>query len=179
MKKQFIAALLIFLPGLALAAEAPQFKKVDINGDGVLSDVEFSAAGTAVDFKSADQNSDGGIDEAEYPWLGQASDTKARYTRVIPAGDTTITPEQAADSEPMVVTGESESQLMHDTKAAMDLLIARPLGVAGTVVGTGLYIASLPVTYSTGSTDAARKVLVEAPFDWTFRRPLGEKSSSY
>lgn len=103
-----------------------------------------------------------------------AADAETRYVRIIPASVNTVPVQAEANAEPMVVTGESPA--LHATKATMDLLIARPLGVAGTALGAGLYIASFPVTFSTGTADAAGQSLIGAPFNWTFKRGLGEKS---
>jgi Ca2+-binding EF-hand superfamily protein len=73
MKKQYIAAILFFFPAMALAVVAPEFKDVDANGDGVLSEQEFSAALSGIiDFKSADQNSDGVVDKEEYAMVKRA-----------------------------------------------------------------------------------------------------------
>jgi len=73
MKKLFITAILLFFPALALAIVVPEFKDVDANGDGVLSEQEFNAALSGIiDFKSADQNGDGRVDEAEYAVVKKA-----------------------------------------------------------------------------------------------------------
>ncbi|HEX4871311.1 MAG TPA: hypothetical protein VFV27_03270 [Nevskiaceae bacterium] len=58
---------------------------------------------------------------------------------------------------------------------AFDLLVARPLGVVGTVLGLGLFFVQLPLSIVQGEPpgDPARKLVVE-PARWTFTRPLGE-----
>lgn len=55
-----------------------------------------------------------------------------------------------------------------------DLLIARPLGLATTALGTALFLVTLPVTAITKNTQRAADTLVEPPFHFTFRRRLGD-----
>ena len=56
----------------------------------------------------------------------------------------------------------------------LDALLLRPLGLAKTAVGAGVFVASLPFTVFSGSvSDAARKLVIEPAKD-TFGRPLGE-----
>ncbi len=54
-----------------------------------------------------------------------------------------------------------------------DILVARPLGFVGTVLGTTAFVVSLPVTLPTHQVDKVGKVLVERPFNYTFGRPIG------
>ena len=57
---------------------------------------------------------------------------------------------------------------------AADLVLARPLGLAATVVGTVVFIASLPFQVLAGNvSDPAQKLVVE-PASFTFTRPLGQ-----
>ena len=56
-----------------------------------------------------------------------------------------------------------------------DLLIARPLGLAATVLGTGLFVLQLPLSIVQGTPPSVpAKKLVVAPAKFTFERPLGE-----
>jgi hypothetical protein len=55
-----------------------------------------------------------------------------------------------------------------------DVLVLRPLGFAGTVIGTGAFVVSLPVTLSFHRAHQAKKLLVKEPFHYTFERPLGK-----
>ncbi|MCX7060267.1 MAG: hypothetical protein QE272_03085 [Nevskia sp.] len=56
----------------------------------------------------------------------------------------------------------------------VDLLVARPLGLVATVLGTVVFVASLPFQALAGNVaDPARKLVVE-PAAFTFVRPLGE-----
>ena len=55
-----------------------------------------------------------------------------------------------------------------------DVLVLRPLGFAGTILGGAAFVVSLPVTLATHKVDRAEKLLVQEPYDYTFERPLGE-----
>ena len=55
-----------------------------------------------------------------------------------------------------------------------DLLVLRPIGFAGTIMGLAACIVSAPVTIPFNSTHEAAKVLVFEPYDYTFERPLGK-----
>jgi len=60
-----------------------------------------------------------------------------------------------------------------------DLFMARPLGVAAGIVGTGLFIVSLPFTIPTKSTDKAAKMLISDPFRFSFSRPFPDESLDF
>ncbi len=56
---------------------------------------------------------------------------------------------------------------------AADLVVARPLGLAATVLGTAVFVVSLPFAALAGNVrDPARRLVAE-PFKFTFTRPLG------
>lgn len=55
----------------------------------------------------------------------------------------------------------------------MDALIARPLLLAGTVAGTGLFLVSAPFTLAGGTTGETWETLVVTPASATFARCLG------
>ena len=55
-----------------------------------------------------------------------------------------------------------------------DLLVLRPLGFAGTVLGGAAFVVSLPVTLATHKVEPVEETLVERPFAYTFERPLGQ-----
>jgi hypothetical protein len=56
---------------------------------------------------------------------------------------------------------------------AADLIVARPLGLAATVLGTGVFIVALPFALISGNVrDPARRLIAE-PAEFTFTRPLG------
>ena len=56
---------------------------------------------------------------------------------------------------------------------AADGLVARPLGIAATVVGAGIYIVTLPFSLLGGNADEAARILVRDPAWYTFQRCLG------
>jgi hypothetical protein len=54
--------------------------------------------------------------------------------------------------------------------SAMDLMIARPLGVAAGIVGTAIFIVSLPFTIPTGGVADAADMFITKPFQFSFTR---------
>ena len=55
-----------------------------------------------------------------------------------------------------------------------DIVVLRPAGFIGTILGTAGFVVTLPVTLPTKKTDSASKMLIITPFDYTFNRPLGK-----
>jgi hypothetical protein len=66
----------------------------------------------------------------------------------------------AAETDDLMVTG--------------DLVLARPLGIVATVIGSAVFFVSLPFTIPSGSVSHTGAVMVGEPFNFTFRRPLGD-----
>ncbi len=62
-------------------------------------------------------------------------------------------------------------------RMSADVIIARPVGLVSTVVGTALFIVALPFTIPSGSVAPVARALVAAPFKFTFTRPVGDFSS--
>ncbi len=60
------------------------------------------------------------------------------------------------------------------TSVAVDVAVARPVGLAFTIVGTALFVVSLPFAAASHSVDKAANSLVVAPAKDTFTRPLGD-----
>ncbi len=56
----------------------------------------------------------------------------------------------------------------------VDVLIIRPVTLVGTVIGTALFIVSLPFAIPSGSVKTTAQKLVAEPFKCTFTRPLGD-----
>jgi hypothetical protein len=56
----------------------------------------------------------------------------------------------------------------------IDLLLARPIGLAAGIFGTGIFIISLPFTIPTGSVDDAAQMFVVKPFKFSFERKFPE-----
>ena len=64
-----------------------------------------------------------------------------------------------------------------DTDAAsvvVDVVVARPTTFALTLIGSVLFVVSLPVAATSGSLDKVAKTLVAAPAKDTFVRPIGD-----
>jgi hypothetical protein len=57
---------------------------------------------------------------------------------------------------------------------AADTLLMRPIGLASLVVGTSLFIVSFPFSVLGNNVHETQKVLIEDPFNYTFKRPVGE-----
>ena len=55
-----------------------------------------------------------------------------------------------------------------------DALVARPVGLVAMVVGSAVYVVSLPFSLLGGNEKQARQKLVVEPTEFTFKRPLGE-----
>ncbi len=56
----------------------------------------------------------------------------------------------------------------------LDILVLRPLGFCGTILGASAFVISLPVTVPFKKTDEASKMLVMEPYGYTSERPLGK-----
>ena len=70
----------------------------------------------------------------------------------------------------------AQTKTPNDELPLADLLVARPLGAAAGIVGTGLFIASLPLTIPTRSVDKAAKILITDPFHFSFYRQFPDES---
>ena len=57
----------------------------------------------------------------------------------------------------------------------IDLFIARPLGIAAGILGTGLFILSLPFTIPTGGVDDAADMFIFKPFKFSFEREFPDE----
>jgi len=63
----------------------------------------------------------------------------------------------------------------HDGSSMLfDLVVLRPLGVAGTAIGAAAFVVALPFTVPSGSVGDSARELVGKPAEYTFRRPLGD-----
>ncbi len=57
---------------------------------------------------------------------------------------------------------------------AADLTVARPLGLVALVLGSAIFIVSLPFSVLGGNAKDASQKLVVDPAKYTFKRPLGD-----
>jgi hypothetical protein len=55
-----------------------------------------------------------------------------------------------------------------------DTIIMRPAGLLATIVGSAVWLVSLPFSALGDNVDTATKKLVKEPAAYTFKRPLGE-----
>ncbi len=62
---------------------------------------------------------------------------------------------------------------------AFDATLGRPLGLATTIVGTGVFVVTLPFSATSQSVDTAAWGLVGAPGGWTFVRPMGRSDPRF
>lgn len=79
-----------------------------------------------------------------------------------------------------VHAADGYEQQVHQRSAgamAVDAVAIRPLGIVATVIGTGLFVVSLPFSALGGNVGEAADALVVAPAKFTFTRPLGEYDS--
>ena len=70
---------------------------------------------------------------------------------------------------PAFASGDTDT-----ASVAVDVLIARPATFALTVIGSVLFVVSLPFSAGSGCVDKAANTLVKAPANDTFTRPLGD-----
>ena len=80
----------------------------------------------------------------------------------IPFGTSAIAQSKNMDND---ISGEA---------MAADLIVIRPLGIVASVLGTAVFIVSLPFSALGGNTKTACRKLVQDPAKFTFTRPLGE-----
>lgn len=81
---------------------------------------------------------------------------------VVPFGTSALAEMQTVDEE-------NSGALM-----TADLILARPLGIVGTVFGCAVFIVSLPFSALGGNVKQASQKLIKEPAAFTFSRPLGE-----
>ena len=63
------------------------------------------------------------------------------------------------------------------TAMMVDVVIARPLCLAATAIGSVFFVLSLPISLPTKSVNRSAQALVVAPAKATFTRPLGDFES--
>jgi len=71
--------------------------------------------------------------------------------------------------------GWAQTDPIADEYNIWDVLVARPLGVAAGIVGTGIFIVSLPFTLPTGGVNAAAQTFIVEPFRFSFTRPFPDE----
>ena len=64
-------------------------------------------------------------------------------------------------------------------EVAADLLFVRPVALCSIIVGSAIYVVSLPFTIPTGNLNLAGRKLVVEPVKFTFSKPLGELDTPF
>lgn len=59
--------------------------------------------------------------------------------------------------------------------SAMDLMIARPLGVAAGIMGTTIFVVTLPFTIPSGGVENAADAFIVQPFHFSFTREFPDE----
>lgn len=95
-----------------------------------------------------------------------------RKILVIPALVAVMTVPQAFALDQEQVRREPTS-----AEVLADAMIARPLGLLGTIAGAAAFVVSLPFTLPSKSVDRAKEALVVTPARYTFKRPIGQFDS--
>lgn len=72
-------------------------------------------------------------------------------------------------STPAVASGDTGM-----TSVAVDVVVARPVSFAITILGSALFVVSLPVALTSGCVDKTAHTLVVGPAKDTFTRPIGD-----
>ena len=80
-----------------------------------------------------------------------------------------ITPATQTQAGERLVDGSGEAYLVE--------VVVRPVSLAGTILGTGFYIVTWPFSKASGSSETAKRELIDKPFDATFKRKFGNFSS--
>lgn len=71
--------------------------------------------------------------------------------------------------------GWAQEKPYNDEYNIVDLFIARPLGIAATAAGTGLFILSLPFTLPTRSVEDSFNMFVVEPWKFSFARDFPDE----
>lgn len=64
-------------------------------------------------------------------------------------------------------------------EVAADLLFVRPVAFCSIVIGSAIFVASLPFTIPTGNLILAGRKLVVAPVKYAIKKPLGELDTPF
>lgn len=81
---------------------------------------------------------------------------------------------------PVVHGADGQERLQTEKEAkdagvvAIDLLLARPLGILATVAGGAIFLVSLPISAMTGQTRMVYEKMVREPARYAFKRPIGD-----
>ena len=62
-----------------------------------------------------------------------------------------------------------------DEEAVVAEFVVRPIGFVTFVLGSAVFLVTLPVSVVVGGTDNMAEVLVKRPYRFTFQRDMGEE----
>ena len=79
----------------------------------------------------------------------------------------------------LYVEGWAQTKTPDDEIPMMDVLVARPMGVAAGIVGTAFFIVTLPFTVPTKSTGRSAKMFITDPFHFSFCRKVPDESLNF
>ena len=71
------------------------------------------------------------------------------------------------------LSGDFTQQFMGE-RIIVDTFLLRPLGFAATLIGIIASVPALPMSVPNNSMDRTGRELIQRPFDYTFKRPLGD-----
>ncbi len=72
------------------------------------------------------------------------------------------------------VTANAESEESGPLTVAVDAVVVRPVCLVATVLGSALFVVSLPAATISGSVKKTASALVVKPANATFTRPVGD-----
>ena len=78
-----------------------------------------------------------------------------------------------ASTQPTAPAADAPTDYDPDARDILIEVAVRPLSLATTVAGTGLYVFTWPFAAASGSTKVTGKELVVKPWRATFNRPMG------
>jgi hypothetical protein len=84
----------------------------------------------------------------------------------------------AADSSNASFSSESDNTPSSGAIAA-DIIVLRPIGFVGMVLGTAIFVAGLPFEALAGDVSGPAKRLVAEPAKFTFARQLGQTGDTH
>ncbi len=58
---------------------------------------------------------------------------------------------------------------------ALDLILARPFGIAAGIIGSAIFIVTLPFTIPSGGVDEAADMFIVQPFQFSFKREFPDQ----
>jgi len=73
----------------------------------------------------------------------------------------------------MIMTSTPAFGYDEGLEATVDILAVRPASLVATIVGSALFIVSLPFSIPSQSVGSTAQTLIVEPFNYTFTRPVG------